>query len=211
MKIVVISDTQGAHEKLGVLHGDVLIHCGDIETIFTVNPNAVAEIDAWFGRQRFDRIFCIGGNHDHVLERIVTAGEAPFRNATWLHEHAETFRGVRFYGASWVPMLSQMPFYATDDALGTAWSRIPDEVDVLVTHTPPAGVLDVSSRGQALGCPHLTARLSALSPALHCFGHVHRSAGSEVIGGTTFVNATSVNSQFELVHAPFMFEFPDRE
>ena len=31
MRLVVISDTHGDHEQLGVLDGDVLVHCGDAE------------------------------------------------------------------------------------------------------------------------------------------------------------------------------------
>ena len=56
------------------------------------------------------------------------------------------------------------------------------------------------------------ARLSFFNlPALHCFGHVHHSAGHAVIGPATYVNATSVNSNFELVHPPFLFDLPDRD
>jgi len=96
-------------------------------------------------------------------------------------------------------------------ALGEAWLRIPDDVDVLITHTPPAGVLDVSSRGAALGCKHLAKRLKKLKPTLHCFGHVHASAGSRVHGGITYVNATSVNSSFEIAVPPFEFDLLDKD
>ena len=42
--------------------------------------------------------------------------------------------------------------HADDDALREKWSRIPANTDVLITHTPPAGILDRSRRGQGLGC-----------------------------------------------------------
>ena len=178
MKIVVISDTHGEHEKLGRLAGDVLIHCGDFESIFSRNSVSVYQIDEWFGRQQFERIYCIGGNHDFRLVQEVAEGRVPFRNAIWLHERSDVFRGVTFYGASWVPMLHGFAFFADDEFLERAWSRIPEDVDVLITHTPPLGILDVSSRGKSLGCRYLADRLKDLSPTLHCFGHVHRSRGT---------------------------------
>lgn len=213
MKIVVISDTHGGHEALGVLSGDVLIHCGDFEHLFALDARALAAVDAWFGKQRFEHILCIGGNHDLDLERRVGGGsepsERPFRNAQYLQDSGFVYRGVRFHGAPWVPMLDGHAFFADDRALAAAWSRIPNDVDVLITHTPPAGILDESSTGLKLGCRHLSERLAALSPRLHCFGHVHASAGHRTIGGTTYVNASSVNSAFKVVHPPFTIELPD--
>ncbi|WP_299352443.1 metallophosphatase domain-containing protein [uncultured Shimia sp.] len=202
MKIVIISDTHGRHADLGQLSGDVLIHCGDFEHLFRQEPGMIARMDDWFGQQDFDHILCVGGNHDVQLEHAVKAGGEPFRNATFLHGRDIVIEGLKFYGASWVPDLSGHAFFADDSTLKRAWAEIPGDTDVLITHTPPAGVLDVSSRGLMLGCPHLAERLNDVRPKLHCFGHVHASAGHLVRSGTTFVNASSVNSAFEIAHIP---------
>jgi hypothetical protein len=69
------------------------------------------------------------------------------------------YLGVKFYGAPWVPELRGQAFYKDDVDLGLAWAQIPTDLDVLNTHTPPSGVLDVSSRGLKLGCEHLSAEL----------------------------------------------------
>ena len=206
MKITIISDTHGGQEALGDLSGDVLIHCGDVETLFQRNPGAIAAMDDWFGRQRFAHILCVGGNHDRAIERGLKSGRAPFRNATFLHDTETVIDGVKFYGTSWIPVLAGHAFFADSDALALAWSRIPDDVDVLITHTPPAEVLDRSSRDETLGCPLLADRLAALQPKLHCFGHVHASRGCRVVGKTTYVNATSVNSSLQMAYPPFEFD-----
>jgi Icc-related predicted phosphoesterase len=210
MKIVIISDTHGGHEALGNLRGDVLIHCGDIEHLFKPDDQAIEKMDDWFGRQQFDHILCTGGNHDLTLEGLVRSGKQPFRNATFLHDAEMVIDGIKFYGAPWVPQLENHAFFADERALDEAWSRIPEDVDVLITHTPPAGVLDMSSRGAMLGCARLARRLKAVKPVLHCFGHVHASAGSRVRGATTYVNASSVNSSFEIAVAPFEFDLSDK-
>ena len=206
MKVVVISDTHGDHRKLGVLEGDVLVHCGDFEDLFGPDDQMLDDVDAWFGEQRFELILCTGGNHDLALEQRLMAGQAPFQNALFLLDETVTFHGLKFHGAPWVPQLSGHAFFADRPALTAAWSRIPDDVDVLITHTPPRGALDVSSRGLVLGCEALAARLEMLSPRLHCFGHVHAGRGQEHRHGTTYVNATSVNSHFEIAHPPVFIE-----
>ena len=206
MKIVIISDTHAAHQDLGVLQGDVLIHCGDFEHAFANHDSVLDRVDAWFARQTFQLILCTGGNHDFALQARTRRGARPFRHAHYLQDSGVTFGGLHFYGTPWVPKLPNFAFYADDAALAAAWARIPDDVDVLITHTPPLGVLDVSSRGQALGCAHLALRLKELRPRLHCFGHVHAGAGRQVIGGLTYVNAACVDRNLEIVNPPVVVQ-----
>ncbi|KAL2267472.1 hypothetical protein VTJ83DRAFT_4749 [Remersonia thermophila] len=54
--------------------------------------------------------------------------------------------------------------------------RIPDETDVLVTHTPPAHHLDLG-----LGCAGLLDEVWRVKPRLHVFGHVHHAHGAEPV------------------------------
>ena len=61
MKITVISDTHGQHKQLGVMSGDVLIHCGDMFNLFEPSGYDVDMMDHWFGKQKFDLILCVGG------------------------------------------------------------------------------------------------------------------------------------------------------
>ena len=80
MRLVVVSDTHERHEALGVLEGDVLVHCGDSQEAFGDDPRHVAALDAWFGRQRFDTILAVGGNHDFALEALARGNPQPFRH-----------------------------------------------------------------------------------------------------------------------------------
>lgn len=205
MKITIISDTHGEHDKLGVLAGEVLIHCGDMFNMFGSSADDFARMDEWFGKQRFDLILCIGGNHDFELEKHASYTRTPFKNAVYLEGDAFEYLGVKFYGAPWIPELRGQAFYKNDEDLELAWSKIPTDVDVLVTHTPPSGVLDVSSRGLKLGCEYLSAELASRAPVLHCFGHVHASSGIHRVGDTTYINAAQVNSQYQLSRQPYTY------
>ncbi len=193
VKLSIISDTHMRHEELGTLSGDVLIHCGDMFDLFERNHSDLREVDAWFSRQQFDLILCIGGNHDYLLEERQRATSKIFKNAIYLEDQMLVHNGITFYGTPWVPFLQSHAFHANDDELRERWSRIPKSTDILITHTPPAGVLDRSSRGLNLGCRHLTRSVSNLAPVIHCFGHVHASGGIRESGDTIYVNASSVD------------------
>lgn len=206
MRLVIVSDTHCRHEELGTLESDVLIHCGDMLDLFDEAPGQIEAVDAWFGKQAFDLILCTGGNHDFALERKRLLGQ-PFVNATYLEDSGFDYHGVKFWGAPWVPDLREHAFYQSPEGLAEAWAAIPGDVDVLITHTPPYGVLDRSRNGESRGCPGLLSEMGRLNLRLHCFGHVHASAGRINKGRTEYVNASSVDSQLSIRHKPIGFDY----
>jgi len=202
VRLAIISDTHLQHGRVAMGRGDVMIHCGDMLNLFDDHDAELDGIDRWFGKQRFDAVICTGGNHDHALERRWQNGSAPFGNARFLADAGWECRGLRFYAAPWVPDLPRHAFYAPTEVLRRKWAAIPAGVDVLITHTPPAGILDVSRRGGSLGCPILRDELARIAPRVHCFGHVHAGAGSQRIGDTLFVNASAMVSGTDRVRGP---------
>ncbi|HSN70071.1 MAG TPA: metallophosphoesterase, partial [Steroidobacteraceae bacterium] len=148
MRIIIVSDTHLAHESIGQLSGDVLIHCGD----FALGPGArdddIDRLDAWFARQRFGLILCIGGNHDFLLEDFSSLALPTFRHAVYLQDEMAVYRGMRFFGAPWVPELQGWAFYLSNDELRAKWAAAPHDTDVLITHSPPSGVLDRNRSGR---------------------------------------------------------------
>ncbi|EIW85373.1 Metallo-dependent phosphatase [Coniophora puteana RWD-64-598 SS2] len=81
--------------------------------------------------------------------------------------------------------------YSTQEEAKALYDKIPDDVDILVTHTPPSNTLDRTKKGTHAGCPVLAERLNQLSSCrLHVFGHIHESHGAEVSeDGRVSVNA----------------------
>ena len=161
---------------------------------------------AVFGRQDFDLILCTGGNHDFELQKRSLYVESPFKNAVYLEGESYQFCGINFFGAPWIPELYGQAFYREDADLAAKWAEVPDDVDVLITHTPPANILDMSSRGLVLGCSYLREAVGRTQPIVHCFGHVHASSGTHKTGSTTYINAALVNSQYELSRLPYQLE-----
>jgi Icc-related predicted phosphoesterase len=209
MRLVITSDTHGKHENLALPSGDVLIHCGDFCDGFNPDESDLNRIDRWFGRLEFDHILCIGGNHDFVAQDRSYDPESMFEHATYLQDSEHVIDGVRFYGAPWIPQLQGWAYYLSDDQLRDKWAMIPIHTDVLITHTPPWHILD-SPRNRTIraGCAHLAARIDNLNLKIHCFGHIHASYGRLDHNRTIFLNASAVNSNFEIANEPFVIDLP---
>ena len=199
MKVVIISDTHGHHRSLDTSdwQGDILIHCGDF--LNGVNPPAslLEDVDDWFGSLKFKKVLVVGGNHDFEAELRHGFGERVFKNADFLHDRSYYHGNIHFYGSPWVPNLQGWAFYASEADLAKKWKTIPRQVDVLITHTPPFGILDTPhGEQQHLGCPLLAERVQLFQPRFHCFGHIHASHGQAVKNNSSFVNAALAAGEF---------------
>lgn len=67
--------------------------------------------------------------------------------------------------------------------------RIPSDTEILVTHGPREGVLDMTVGEVGAGCGELRERVERLRRVrLHVFGHVHESRGVHLEAGTGLVS-----------------------
>lgn len=200
--ICIVADTHRKHRELVIRGCDILIHCGDFCSFLFEDEKTLDDVDRWFAEVPAKHVVCVGGNHDYLLQ----SKGFRFTHATFLEDSAVEIGGLAIYGAPWCPDLSGFAYYATNDQLVEKWRMIPSGIDVLITHTPPFGILDLPSSGDVhLGCPYLREELRRIKPRLHVFGHVHASHGTHGEDGTKFVNAAVVGGRnFEVCHAPTM-------
>jgi Icc-related predicted phosphoesterase len=78
------------------------------------------------------------------------------------------------------------------------WDLIPYNLDVLITHGPPFGILDQTAPGDPhLGCEELFNAIEEKKPRVHLFGHIHGGAGTFENGATRFVNAAYLNERYK--------------
>ena len=203
--LCIISDTHRKHRAVTIPHCDLLIHCGDFCSFQMADLQTLDDADAWFAESPAANVICIGGNHDFPLQ----SREFRFAHAQLLEDSLIEVFGLVIYGSPWCPDLSNFAYYATHDQLVERWKQIPSEIDILITHTPPFGVLDVPTSGKVnLGCPHLRDELKRIRPKLHVFGHVHASHGTSTTRETHYINAAIVGGpDFEVRHAPMTIEF----
>lgn len=199
MKMVVISDTHGQHRDLILPDGDILIHAGDISRGGT--KEQVIDFLEWFAEHPHSHKVFISGNHDFFFEqseskevrRIIPEG------IIYLNDSGIEINGVKFWGSPITPWFHSWAFNRHRGAeIKQHWDLIPDNIDVLITHGPPFGVLDETAYGKRVGCEELLLRVYHVKPRYHLFGHIHESYGSFTKGEITFINASVLDDRYKL-------------
>lgn len=209
MKIVHISDTHGFHEKMEIPECDILIHSGDAgERAMTLSEFNLFLI--WLDTQPARKKIYVAGNHDHVMSRkwmIYLKQNDPingligwqmyedarkllenYPNVKYLEDKDYVFEGVKFYGSPYSPTFhpDRWCFNANrGSVIASIWGKIPSDVDVLITHTPPYGILDYVQEitkeepDNHRGCEDLmkVVKKRLFKLKLHAFGHIHENYG----------------------------------
>jgi Icc-related predicted phosphoesterase len=125
-----------------------------------------------------------------------------WKSATVLHGAGVAIHGVPFFGVGGgIPVT---PFgdwsYDFTEAEGEALLADCPENAVLVSHSPPKGVVDVASSGRSLGSEAVREAIRRTHPYLVICGHIHASAGqTRALGTTTIINAGPGGVLFDLV------------
>ena len=197
MKILHISDTHGCHRQLHDLpQADIVVHSGD----FTMNGSEQEALDFmnWFCDLPYPQKIFICGNHDDCLYGATIDGLDG--NVHYLCNSGVESDGVKFYG---VPMFMGD---CISDRQTKHYANIPDDTDILITHTPPFGILDFDDNIN-YGSEELLARIKTVQPKLHLFGHIHSQHGTTVLNGTTFSNGAIMNVDYSNFRMPNLIEY----
>jgi Icc-related predicted phosphoesterase len=90
---------------------------------------------------------------------------------------------------------------------------IPDDTDVLITHGPPNGILDLVNNyrqpNRNVGCELLRFHMERVNPALNVFGHIHEGYGYKRIDNTLFVNAAICNEGYRPINKPIIVDLTE--
>jgi len=206
-RVVCISDTHNKHGLMEVPPGDLLIHAGDVSMMGS--PEELLGFIQWFADLPHGKKVLIGGNHDFGLEastdKLIYRQIMKTKGITYLEGEMTYFNDMKIWGGPWQPMFHDWAFnVARGEPLRAKWSQIPEDTDIVVTHGPPAGIQDITNRtGSGVGDEDLRDELvGRVKPALHVFGHIHEAAGWSNVEGICFVNASSLNLQYEYANAP---------
>lgn len=213
-KIVCVSDTHNCNQEIIVPEGDILIHSGDA----AINGTQ-AEIEAflkWFSALPHRHKIFVAGNHDWLYEtdnrlaRILTANFG----ITYLQDSFIEIEGLKIYGSPWQPRFFDWAFNLDRGAeMAEKWKLIPPDIDILITHGPPHGILDEVPRKywtENTGCEELMKRIEEISAfgrlKLHVFGHIHCGYGQTEKFGVKFVNASTCDEEYKPIQPPITVE-----
>lgn len=214
MRLVLMADTHGMHDKVVVPGGDVLIHAGDFCNQGTFQD--AKKFVQWLSVLPHKHKIIIAGNHDRILETDLQISDLLFGGiAEYLLDSETVINEIKFYGSPYQPEFCNWSFNLPTGGkeLKQKWAMIPDDTDVLITHCPPEGVLDkVNIGGTNAGCKHLRDRVKKIKPKLHLFGHIHEGRGVNVhaLAPTWCINTTICNFNYEPLFKPIVIDYDQK-
>lgn len=207
MTLTLISDTHFRHNQLELAGGDMLIHAGDLCGHGT-EGEALAFM-RWFEKQRYKHKIFIAGNHDWFFEEYgkTYIDKIIPKNIHYLNDSGVEIEGLKIWGSPVQPTFLDWAFNRKKGKeINKHWKIIPNDTDILITHGPPFGILDRTTSNYNAGCEMLLKKVNEIKPKLHVFGHIHEGYGMVKKGKTIFVNASSVNINYQLVNSPVVLD-----
>ena len=133
------------------------------------------------------------GTEEETLDFLNWFIDLPYSHKIFVvgnHDRGCEIEGVRFFGLA----------YNHPEEL------IPSDVDVLVTHEPPAMILD-ESNGTHWGNVAIRNKVLQVKPKYHLFGHAHDAYGTEKHEGVIFSNASSLDDFYMMRHKPVLLVY----
>ncbi len=183
------------------------MHAGDIS--YRSSRLEIVDFLDWFGKQPFTHKIFIAGNHDFFFERekaSVIKSMLP-EGVHYLKEEVCYVNGVKIWGSPYTPLFYRWAFNKHRGApLAKHWNNIPADADVVLTHGPVYGILDVVINEQHAGDRDLLKKILEVKPKVHVCGHIHESYGMVRRQGIKFINACLLNEMNELANKPIQFE-----
>jgi len=215
MNILCISDTHTKHNKIPkewLLPADTIIHAGDISSRGYLHE--IENFLKWFDSLDYTNKIFIAGNHDFGFQKFNSDNDSvmsllqAYPNITYLMDSFVVIDGIKIYGSPWQPEFYNWAFnLKRGKPLADKWSLIPLDTDILITHGPVNGLLDMTLDGQFVGCEELLDVVSTkLNLKAHICGHIHCGYGTAYRLETTFVNASTLNERYEVMNRPIMLE-----
>ncbi|MCJ1449767.1 hypothetical protein MMC28_000095 [Mycoblastus sanguinarius] len=193
----------------------------DAELKFVIPGNHDLELDKPYWKAQCDNegIPEDAEDHDLAVEAMTgpLAGEA---GVSFLNEGTHPFTlksGATFkiYLSPYTPAFGDWAFayehnedrfngpqHVPAGVASIATKPIPDDVDIVMTHGPPKGILDWCPQGN-VGCENLLHAIRRVKPMMHCFGHVHEGNGVEVIDWKNYATDEHPPRKNEAIHRQF--------
>jgi Icc-related predicted phosphoesterase len=200
--VVAISDLHGSYPHIAQT-GDILIIAGDL--VAQGSKKEYEEFLHWIKPLKFKNKIVVAGNHDSFLQ-----DNPKFFDDTCVKYLCDSSwrskKGFTVYGSPWTRSFDGMNpkckafCLDTEDELYQKFQSIPTDTDILVTHSPPLGTLDQSTKNSRCGSSALLIRVDSVKPKLHVFGHIHDANGVLFKRHTVYANVAHMSRWYEPIN-----------
>lgn len=206
---------------------DILIFAGDCSSRGYFQE--IKDFTYWFSKQPATHKVMIAGNHDFGFETVAEFDyEKPHNvrqrpphleelipeNITYLNDSGIEIMGLNIWGSPIQPWFHSWAFNRTrGEDIKKHWDLIPNNTDILITHGPPKGFLDLlshkfrrSGEDPHVGCQDLLDAISRVKPKINVFGHIHEGYGTFETTETKFINASCLTDNYKPMNPPIIID-----
>ncbi|MBX9690701.1 MAG: metallophosphatase domain-containing protein [Candidatus Obscuribacterales bacterium] len=213
MKCVAVSDIHLRDIKTP--EADLLIVAGDIS--MKGRASELEWFESWLNAQPQKHKVWIAGNHEMGIEEDPSLAEklALRSKSIYLQDSGIELEGLSIWGSPITPYFFDWAFNRhRGQDIRKHWLQIPEGTDILITHGPPLGYLDLTGKGEHVGCADLLDVIEnhlSYPPQVMVFGHIHsgygqceyKRADGKII---KLINASSCDEKYTPTNKPIVFE-----
>lgn len=212
MRITFISDTHNKHRQIeeDLPGGDIIICSGDISS--RGYRYEIEDFCEWFSKLNYSYKIFIAGNHDFLFENESEEAYKIYNkyDIIYLQDNLYIIDDVKIWGSPWQPEFFNWAFNLPRQGLKLAekWNNIPNDIDIIITHGPAFGHLDVvEGRKDNLGCELLASRIEKIKPKIHVGGHIHSGYGYKFYNDIHFFNSSVLDEMYNYTQKPFNIDW----
>lgn len=226
IKICAMSDLHGYLPEIEPC--DLVLICGDIVPLKYQSNFELAydwyedDFREWAENLECDKVLFVAGNHECTFpidsERYQKLF-SKYDKVTYLEDSQYDYRGLdgktySIYGTPWCQVFGRWAFMASDPALEEIYSKIPKDLDILMTHDQPYGYGDVLlqkdcpwANGEHIGNKMLLEAIDKRCPKYQFNGHLHSCDHEAIdIDGTIHYNVSLKDEKYQPVYEPLYLE-----
>lgn len=226
IKICAISDLHGYLPKIEPC--DLVLICGDIVGLRAQRyPKSCKKwyIDwfkPWVNELPCDKVLFIPGNHEVGMEGHEEEYKklfGPHDKATVLFHESYEYLGsdgetYKIFGTPYCKIFGNWAYMYPDDTLRQAFSEIPENLDILITHDQPYEFGDILLQedypwadGSHIGNKPLLEAILAKQPRYQLNGHLHSCSHEKImINNTSHYNVSMKDEKYNIVYEPLYLD-----
>ncbi len=218
-RIIGISDTHNQHSKLTIPECDLLISAGDWS--YQGKFTEVEDFAKWLNIQPAHNIVICPGNHELYFEKMYP------ESLNWILDHCPRAKvlihnaieidGIKIFGSGWSPYFCDWAYNGARNQsekdlyhkplMKDLWAQIPDDTELLITHSPPYGILDYAPQCGNVGCKDLFIRTQELKNLkAHLYGHIHYSYSIKEFNGVKYYNLSNCTESYNCINPPTVID-----
>jgi Icc-related predicted phosphoesterase len=217
VKLVAISDVHTKWKNLVIPECDILISAGDYS--FRGEKRTIKEYHEWLNKQDAGYIVSVQGNHELWVEKNFEEAKAIAEKACpgvhFIGDHGTVdVEGIKIHGSAITPWFHSWAWNVhRGPDIAAEWAKIPDDTNILVTHGPVHGILDVvpyanGTPKERVGCHDLFDRVMKLEKLkVHICGHIHHSHGFKEFNGKHFYNVAICDEMYMPINPITIIEY----